>query len=112
MSFGARLKEERLRLGLKQAEFASRVGRDVPKQSLYENDKRELRAPYLSKIAEEGVDILYVLTGRRSEESLDEGSAEFLAYYLALPAELQGPVARLIADLGRRPPDRSGREPA
>jgi transcriptional regulator with XRE-family HTH domain len=101
MTFGARLKEERRRLGFKQAEFAARVGRDVPKQSLYENDKRELRAPYLERIAQEGVDVLYVLTGRRSEDSLDEGASEFLGLYLELPAELQQALARLIADLGR-----------
>lgn len=36
MSLGARLKEERRRLGLKQAEFAALVGTDMPRQSLYE----------------------------------------------------------------------------
>jgi transcriptional regulator with XRE-family HTH domain len=101
MTFRARPKKERRRLGFKQAEFAARVGRDIPKQSLYENDKRELRAQYLSKIAEEGIDVLYVLTGRWSEGSLDEGAAEFLTFYMELPAELQGAMARLIGDLGR-----------
>ena len=101
MSFGERLKEERKRLGFKQAEFASRVGRDVPKQSLYENNRRELRAPYLSKIAEEGVDVVYVLTGRRSEECLDEDTTRFLAGYLNLAPELRQVVGRLMGDLGR-----------
>jgi transcriptional regulator with XRE-family HTH domain len=101
MTFGARLKEERKRLGFKQAEFAARVGRDVPKQSLYENNKRELRAAYLSRIADEGVDVLYVLTGRRSEGSLDQGASEFLSLYMELPAELQEAMARLAGDLGR-----------
>lgn len=101
MSFGARLKEERKRLGFKQAEFASRAGRDVPKQSLYENDKRGLRAPYLARIAEEGVDVLYVLTGRRNEACLDETTTGFLSQYRQLPAELQEAVMRLMADLGR-----------
>ena len=101
MSFGARLGEERKRLGFKQAEFASLVGTDVPKQSLYENDRRALRAAYLSRIAAVGVDVLYVLTGRRSEGWLDESKTEFLAVWLGLPAELQAPLARLLADLGR-----------
>ena len=99
MRFGARLKEERKRLGCKQAEFAALVATDVPKQSLYENDKRELRAPYLSRIAAAGVDVVYVLTGRRSEACLDESAAEFLAVWLGLPAELQEAVERLMADL-------------
>ena len=102
MAFGARLKEERRRLGLKQAEFAALVGSDVPKQSLYENDRRELRAAYLSRIAEAGVDVLYVLTGRRSEgEWLGAGAGELFAAYLALPAELHEPIVRLVSDLAR-----------
>jgi transcriptional regulator with XRE-family HTH domain len=102
MSFGARLAEERKRLGFKQAEFASLVGTDVPKQSLYENDRRELRAAYLSRIAGAGVDLLYVLTGRRCEgEWLGEGAAEFLSAFLSLPADLQSTVATFLDDLGR-----------
>jgi transcriptional regulator with XRE-family HTH domain len=58
MSFGSRLAEERKRLGLKQAEFADLVGTDVPKQSLYENDKRELRADYLARLARLDVDLV------------------------------------------------------
>lgn len=59
------LKEERKRLGFKQAEFAALVGTDVPKQSLYENDRRQFRARYLKRIAAAGVDVLWVITGRR-----------------------------------------------
>ena len=100
MSFGARLKEERKRLGLKQAEFADLVGTDVPKQSLYENGHRSLRAGYLARIEPTGVDLLYVLTGRRSEGvRLGDNASAFLAYYLGLPAELREPVDRLVAEL-------------
>jgi transcriptional regulator with XRE-family HTH domain len=109
MTFGARLKEERKRLGFKQAEFADLVGTDVPKQSLYENDRRGLRAAYLSRVAAAGVDVLYVLTGRRHEgEWLDEDAAAFLSAWLGLPAGLQEAVARLIGDLGRLTQDRDG----
>lgn len=101
MTFGERLKEERKRLGYKQAEFAARVGTDVPKQSLYENNRRGLRAPYLSRIAEVGVDVLYVLTGRRSEACLDEAATAFLAGYLNLPPEFQQVLERLMADLDK-----------
>ena len=101
MSFGARLKEERKRLGFKQAEFAALVGTDVPKQSLYENGHRQLRAGYLARLEPVGVDLLYVLTGRRSEGALGEKASAFLAAYLALPEELREPVERLMADLAR-----------
>jgi transcriptional regulator with XRE-family HTH domain len=107
MSFGTRLAEERKRLGLKQAEFADLVGTDVPKQSLYENDRRELRADYLARLADAQVDIVYILTARRSEgEWLGSGPSELLTSYLALPAELQAAFeafARSLRDQYARP---------
>src|SRR5919202_12056 len=93
MGFGARLAEERKRLGLKQAEFAAMVGTDVPKQSLYENDRRELRADYLARLAAARVDVVYVLTGQRTEGAwLTEGASDLLNAYLCLPENLQALV--------------------
>jgi transcriptional regulator with XRE-family HTH domain len=90
MGFGARLAEERKRLGLKQAEFAALVGTDVPKQSLYENDRRELRADYLARLAGAEIDIVYVLTGTRMEGgTLTPQASDLLSCYLRLPDELQ-----------------------
>jgi transcriptional regulator with XRE-family HTH domain len=100
MGFGARLAEERKRLGLKQAEFAARVGTDVPKQSLYENDRRELRADYLSRLADAQVDVVYVLTGERTEGGwLGAGASELLSAYLALPPDLQEVLVRFVNGL-------------
>ena len=108
MSFGARLAEERKRLGLKQAEFADLVGTDVPKQSLYENDRRELRADYLARLADAQVDIVYVLTGRRSEgEGLGSGPSELLSSYMSLPPEVQ----QALEDLARSLREQFAREP-
>lgn len=108
MGFGARLAEERKRLGLKQAEFADLVGTDVPKQSLYENDKRELRADYLSRLAGARVDVVYILTGQRSEgEWLSEGTSRMLSAYLSLPPEMQ----QVLADLALKLRDQFAREP-
>lgn len=100
MGFGARLAEERKRLGLKQAEFASLVGTDVPKQSLYENDRRELRADYLARLAAAKVDVGYILTAKRSEGTwLSEEASALLSYHLALPPELQEALLRFLKDL-------------
>lgn len=100
MSFGTRLAEERKRLGLKQAEFAKLVGTDVPKQSLYENDRRALRADYLARLADADVDIAYVLTGRRSEGAwLGEGPSDVLTCYLALPPEMQQALEAFMRSL-------------
>jgi transcriptional regulator with XRE-family HTH domain len=107
MSFGKRLAEERKRMDLKQAAFAERVGTDVPKQSLYENDRRELRADYLARLAEADVDVVYVLTGRRSEGAwLGQGPSDLLTCYLALPQEMQHALeglARSLRDQFERP---------
>jgi transcriptional regulator with XRE-family HTH domain len=112
MSFGTRLAEERKRLGLKQAEFAKLVGTDVPKQSLYENNRRELRADYLARLAGAGVDVVYVLTGRRSEGGwLGQGSTDLLTAHLALPADMQlalEALARALREKFSRPPGRDG----
>lgn len=101
MGFGARLAEERKRLGLKQAEFASLVGTDVPKQSLYENDRRELRADYLARLADAKVDVVYVLTAQRSEGTwLGDGASGLISAYLSLPADLQAALLRFATELG------------
>ena len=100
MSFGARLAEERKRLGLKQADFADLVGTDVPKQSLYENDRRELRAEYLARLVEAEVDVVYILCGRRSgAEGLGDGASALLSAYLMLPAEVQRSLGDFVAAL-------------
>ena len=102
MGFGARLAEERKRLGLKQAEFASLVGTDVPKQSLYENDRRELRADYLARLAAAKVDVGYVLTAKRSEGAwLSDAASGLLSAYLGLPPELQEALLSFIGDLNQ-----------
>lgn len=90
MSFGARLAEERKRLGLRQVEFAGLVGIDPPKQSLYENNRRELRGDYLARLAGAEVDVVYVLTGRRGDVALRDASAsDLLSAYFALPDDLR-----------------------
>lgn len=100
MGFGSRLAEERKRLGLKQAEFAALVGTDVPKQSLYENDRRELRADYLARLADAKVDIVYVLTGHRAEgDWLDDGASELLSAFLALPPDTREALVSLVSNL-------------
>ena len=100
MSFGGRLAEERKRLGLKQAEFAALVGTDVPKQSLYENDRRELRADYPARLADADIDVVYVLTGQRSEGGwLGQSASDLLTAFLSLPAELQQGLVDFVRTL-------------
>ncbi|HEV2747190.1 MAG TPA: helix-turn-helix transcriptional regulator [Allosphingosinicella sp.] len=100
MGFGVRLAEERKRLGLKQTEFAKRVGTDVAKQSLYENDRRELRADYLARLADAGIDVFYILTGQRSDgQWLSAGASDLLSAYLGLPPDMQQALLTLAQTL-------------
>jgi transcriptional regulator with XRE-family HTH domain len=65
MSIGARLKSERLRLGLTQAMLGAAGGVEVNAQGRYEAGARIPRADYLASIAKVGIDVLYVVTGQR-----------------------------------------------
>lgn len=64
-TIGSRLREERLRLGLSQDEFAAVGGVLRRAQSNYESDERSPDAKYLRAIADIGVDVLYILRGKR-----------------------------------------------
>lgn len=73
-----RLREERERLGLNQAEFGAVGGVKKLAQINYEKGERHPDSAYLAAIAAAGADVLYILTGQR------EGPAA-----LALSAEEQ-----------------------
>ncbi|WP_122767810.1 helix-turn-helix domain-containing protein [Pseudomonas lurida] len=63
---GERLREERQRLRYTQAAFAAVGGVLANAQHKYEAGLRSPSAVYLARLAEIEVDLLYVLTGRRS----------------------------------------------
>lgn len=65
-SFGRRLLEERVRLGLSQEGFAEVGGVKRSSQHLYEKDVRHPDAAYLAKIHAAGADLGYLFTGRSS----------------------------------------------
>ena len=65
VEIGARLREERERLGLSQSKLGEELGVSLGSQGNYEGGKRDPDADYLSRAAVIGVDVLYVLTGRR-----------------------------------------------
>ncbi len=66
VGFGLRLKEERLRLKITQAEFAA-IGRvSRPSQVFYESEQRVPDANYLASLSEK-VDVMYILSGRRQK---------------------------------------------
>ncbi len=67
-----RIKEERKRLGLNQEEFAGIGGVKLNAQSNYEKGTRKPDLTYLERISEYGVDVLYIITGHKSDFTSDE----------------------------------------
>ncbi|MCE2739797.1 MAG: helix-turn-helix domain-containing protein, partial [Rhodobacter sp.] len=65
-TIGERLREERQRLGLSQTALAATASVGKHSQINYESDRNAPDANYLTAAAKQGVDIYYVLTGRRT----------------------------------------------
>lgn len=88
MGIGERLKEERERLGLNQTEFAAKAGASKNSQYNYEKGERSPDAVYLAAADEMGVDLLYVVTGRRTPEaasSFNGDEVDLVEHYRQLP---------------------------
>lgn len=64
-TFQSRLKEERVRLGYNQADFAAAGGVGRTAQINYEKGGRSPDSEYLLAIGQKGADIAYILTGIR-----------------------------------------------
>jgi transcriptional regulator with XRE-family HTH domain len=67
MTIGKRLKEERERLGFTVVAFAEAAGSKKHTVIDWQNDVSSPPAARLAMLAEHGVDLLYVLTGSRSQ---------------------------------------------
>jgi len=65
-SVGARLREERMRIGLSQVDFGALASVTKTTQGNYEANKRSPDAVYLNAVSSAGVDIQYIVTGNRS----------------------------------------------
>jgi len=65
-SFRLRLREERKRLGLTQAEMAQRGQVRPQSQTLYETGKQAPGLAYFLSLAATGIDVCFLLTGERA----------------------------------------------
>ncbi|TBU78183.1 helix-turn-helix domain-containing protein [Phytopseudomonas daroniae] len=105
MNIGERLREERVRLGYNQADFAAIAGVAKTSQFNYEKGERSPDASYLAAVAEKGVDVLYVVTGKRTPEAADAISAseaDLLDHFRLLPEGEQGYTRTMVAALAER----------
>ncbi|MBD8573833.1 helix-turn-helix transcriptional regulator [Pseudomonas syringae] len=90
IGIGPRLKRERIRLKLSQSALGTIGGVETNAQGNYESGLRFPRADYLSRIAEAGVDITYVITGQE-KTALDRARC--------VDSELSRVIARLHSSL-------------
>jgi len=100
---GMRLKEERVRLGMNGAEFGAIGGVRGLAQYRYEKGDRKPDSAYLAQISEKGVDVQYVVTGKRSESVLSDQEAVLLAYFRALDERGRRGFLGLVASLQPEP---------
>lgn len=100
-TFGGRLKQERDRLGLSQADCAARGGVQRRAQINYEQNERLPDAGYLLGLAFAGADIQYIVTGVRSDSALSPDERVLLERYRASPAALRDAALRVL--LGGNP---------
>lgn len=90
IGIGSRLREERERLKLTQRAFGDIGGVEPNAQGKYENGDRAPKADYLAAVAARGVDVLYVLTGRREPVAADQqdpSESQLLTAYRLMPAQ-------------------------
>lgn len=97
MVIGERLKEERNRMGHSQEVFGEMAGVSKMAQIRYEKGERSPDAAYLAAIAAAGADVLYILTGARSQavaevELLPAGDRILLDNFHRAPAAVQAGV--------------------
>lgn len=84
-----RIREERERLGFTQAQFAG-IGKITPRsQQNYETTERKPDADYLAEIAKIGADITYIVTGQRTQNSVNELDSKLLSAFRSANPSVQ-----------------------
>lgn len=99
---GSRLKEERKRLGLSQQEFGTIGGVEANAQGKYESGERIPRSDYLAALEKKGVDVLFVVSGKRTPmtaDSLNEAERAIITHYRALSEDDQDAISQLANSL-------------
>lgn len=66
VTMGDRIREERKKLKLNQADFAGLAGCSRNAQAIYERGESLPGSAYLVRLSEIGVDVQYILTGHRT----------------------------------------------
>lgn len=103
---GGRLKEERERLGYSQSEFAALVG--VTRKTLfgYESAERFPAGDALAGWLDEGLDVIYVLSGQRKPavptQNLPPDEQLLLEAYRGMPAKARKELLAVMLTGGKK----------
>lgn len=98
---GERLAEERNRCGHTQKAVADRFEMSTRTQIKYELGETGPDAYYLNGIAEIGLDVPYVLTGRRSVLQISDEEGDLVAVYRRVDAGVRTALVDLLKCLER-----------
>jgi len=101
---GDRLRIEREKTGLNQADFGAWGAVSRNTQYNYESGARKPDTGYLQKLAEHGVDVLYILTDQRIENVLNEEETRLLDRYRRTPPEKRHMLHELSEVLANHKP--------
>lgn len=106
---GARLRAERKRIGLNQADFAALGGSALNSQNRYETGQALPKLDYLFTLAQHGVDVGYVVTGVRTEGVLLQTDQEYdlIGHFRNLKDEDRDTVFALINHFAARDADQA-----
>lgn len=100
---GARLREERERLGYNQLDFAAIGGASKRSQIDWEQGKLVPNAEFLAMVAAAGADVLYILTGERASSALSKDERELLSGYRGLDIRGKAGVLGMIDGMSAAP---------
>ena len=94
---GKRLRGERERLGLSQADFAGRAGVTRNTQAKYEAGERSPDASYLALVAADlGVNVPYVLVGQTLAAQISPKEVALIDKYRLCPPSVQAGILALL----------------
>lgn len=107
VELGARLREERQKTGFSQTDFADLADASLQSQTRYETGQTLPKLDYLFALAKHGIDVTFVMTGKRSDSALSPKEQILLGYFNKLNPDNQDIAIGQIAALAG---DRSGME--
>ncbi|WP_268796757.1 helix-turn-helix domain-containing protein [Pseudomonas huanghezhanensis] len=99
---GSRLKETRKSMGLSQQDFGAIGGVEANAQGKYESGERIPRSDYLAALNQKGIDVLYILSGKKTpmdHESLNDEERRIITHYRELSEDDKEAISQLATSL-------------